>query len=122
PGASSRRASARAAAVAAPAARIERSSAGDLYSERRNTRASGRGAVVAVVVHEGAQAALGEGREDALRHLVERADAVDLHDESLRAVDVEDRRGLALVDREPVRDDLFGVVGAALVDRPLSQA
>ena len=38
------------------------------------------------------------------------------------AVHVEDRRRLALVDREAVRDDLFGVVGAALLLRAQRQA
>ena len=63
------------------------------------------------------EAARLERRDDALGDLVERSDAVDLVDDAARAVDVEDRRRLALVDREAVGDDLFGVVGATLLLR-----
>ena len=63
-----------------------------------------------------------ERLEDASRHLGERPDAVDAHDEPPAAVRVEDRRRLALVDRETVGDHLFGVVGAALVDHALPEA
>ena len=54
--------------------------------------------------------------------LVERADAVDLVDDPPLAVHAEDRRRLALVDRETVRDDLFGVVGATLLLRAQREA
>ena len=43
-------------------------------------------------------------------------------DDAALAVDVEDRRGLALVDRQAVRDDLLGVVGAALLLRAQREA
>ena len=42
-------------------------------------------------------------------------------DDAAFAVDVEDRSGLALVDRQAVRDDLLGVVGAALLLRAQRQ-
>ena len=43
------------------------------------------------------------------------------HDDAAVAVDVEDRRRLALVDRQAVRDDLLGVVGAALLHARAAQ-
>src|SRR5690606_32071426 len=68
------------------------------------------------------EAARFERADDAGGHLVEGPRPVDLVDDSARAVYAEDRGGLALVDRETVRDDLFGVVGAALFLRAPREA
>src|SRR6478752_718161 len=75
--------------------------------ERRRATKSGRGGAD--------QAALLERGEHSLGDLVEGAGAVDLLDDPAGLVDTEDRRRLALVDRETAGDGLFGVVGAALL-------
>ncbi len=119
PGASSRRASARAAAVARPAL--------------QHGAELGRRLVERATEHAGqAQAApwtgwAGTRPRDASASKMRAVTSSSVPTPSMGttsprlAVHVEDRRRLALVDREAVGDDLFGVVGAALVDRPLAE-
>ena len=119
PGVSRRRASARAAAVA---------------DARRAHRAQlGRRLVDRATEHAGeAQAApwtgwAGTSSRDASASKMRAVTSSSVPTPSMRttspapAVHVEDRRRLALVDREAIGDHLFGVVGAALVDRALAE-
>src|SRR6478736_59470 len=64
---------------------------------------------------------VGESRPDAVRHLVDRPQAVYLDEEALFAEHLEHGSGLALVHLLAVPDGFFGVVGAALFDGPLLQ-
>src|SRR4051812_34942733 len=59
--------------------------------------------------------------EDPPRDVVDRAQAVDLDEQSLLAEHLEQGGGLALINLLAVPDRVFGVVDAALLDRALTQ-
>src|SRR5690606_22103069 len=68
------------------------------------------------------ETALREGGEDAVAHVVDGTEPVDLDEEPALAEDVEQRSGLALVDLLAVPDRLLGVVDATLLDGTLTQS
>src|SRR5690606_18159346 len=105
PGATSSRTASSAAAVIRPGSTSARSCAGALSIPRPNATSGGR---------PRRDPASLQCFEDPAGDRVDRSDAVDGVDQAPPAVHLEDGRGLALVDRQAVRDDLFGVVGPPL--------
>ena len=63
-----------------------------------------------------------KGLDEPVGDLVDLAHAVDPDEQAHLVVVVAERRGLAVVDRLALADDVLGVVGATLGLRPLEQA
>src|SRR6478736_2015079 len=105
PGATSAASSSRVRATSSPASRMRRScSSVRPWSLLRRPNTVGCSA-----------ARVGrEGLDETIGHLVELAHAVDAHEQADLVVVVAEGRGLAVVDRLALADDVLGVVGPTL--------